>query len=127
MKRYRLKDRAMQEALDKMTDGGFSDALQGTMEKGEPDGVFYEVPLFFDGDEIEAYGEYNPNKWNIYPDVTPPEGVLMACESDDGDTYHFSAYFLDGKWYDECGVLVNPVMVNVDRFRPWPEDEENEK
>lgn len=119
MKKYRLKDRAMQEALDEMTGGEFSDGLDYWASATHPeDDVF--VPLRVHQCLIELVPAYDPNAWNNYPDVMPPEGVLMRCEHDDGDTYCFAAKYDGGEWFDIYGT-----EVPVNRFRPW--DEENEK
>lgn len=37
----------------------------------------FTVTLFKEDFEVEP--EYDPNDWNSYPDVTPPEGVMMRC------------------------------------------------
>ena len=141
MTKYRLKDRDLQAKLDELSGGEFSKNLhlfddelfasgwgknlcftQTEDENGEEleEPRTYKQPqfgAFFNANEVEAVPEYNPHKWNRWPDVTPPEGVLMRIEELDG-TCCAGAY-IDGGWHidgrDDLGC--------VKRFRPW-EDEE---
>lgn len=69
---------------------------------------------------------YDPNSWNNYPDVTPPEGVRMRVEKkgNNGRTIRDCAVYKNGHWiYDSAypEKVVNPCwwMGDVDRFRPW--------
>lgn len=124
--KYRLKDQALQKRLDEVTGGNFSYRLQ------DPDFVermefksFEEaaVTLLLLKTEIEKIPEYTTKGWNPFPEVTPPEGVLMRVEF----------VWNDGSPGRCCGKLWNGVWVNSDdlnleiecvkRFRPW-EDEE---
>lgn len=90
MKKFRLKDRELQQKLDEISGG-----------------------------EVEDVSEYDPKRWNLFPDVTPPVGVLMRIEEDD-DT-HCCGCFDGERWRidgrDELGC--------VRRFRPWVGPEEN--
>ena len=85
MTTYRLRDRKLQQKLDELSHGAFSEMLK-TMGKflaqkpathvqlGESR---FTVTLF--KEDLEIAPEYNPNDWNVFPDVTPPEGVMMRC------------------------------------------------
>lgn len=85
MTTYRLRDRKLQQKLDELSNGAFSEMLK-TMGKflaqkqatnvqlGESR---FTVTLF--KEDLEIAPEYNPNDWNVFPDVTPPEGVMMRC------------------------------------------------
>ena len=75
-------------------------------------------------DMLEEVREYDPHKWNEYPEVTPPEGVWMRCETDLNAIEHkirHVAKFDGREWRD---YLSKQVVGH--RFRPWdnPEDEE---
>ncbi len=80
----------------------------------------------------EEIHRYNPNAWNVYPDVQPPVGVWMRCEykAYDGEPSRIAARYAeygdfgDCEWQDWRG---HPV--EVDRFRPWddPDGEEDEE
>jgi hypothetical protein len=87
MTTYRLRDRKLQQKLDELSHGAFSEMLktmgrflvkkQATnVQLGESR---FTVTLFKEDFEVEP--EYDPNDWNSYPDVTPPEGVMMRCLS----------------------------------------------
>lgn len=85
MPTYRLRDRKLQQKLDELSHGAFSEMLktmgrflvkkQATnVQLGESR---FTVTLF--REDIEIAPEYDPNDWNVFPDVTPPEGVMMRC------------------------------------------------
>ena len=102
--KYRLKDQELQRKLDELSGGEFSKNLhlfddehfasgwgknicftQTEDENGEE----LEEPrtdkqpqfgVFFNANEVEAVPEYNPHSWNEWPEVTPPEGILMRFE-----------------------------------------------
>lgn len=86
MKQYKLKDAERQKALE-MAFPGFAKELQQACEdqfKDSFSGV--EIPKWEDGWSIsvkktliEESISYDPNAWNNYPEVTPPEGVMMRC------------------------------------------------
>lgn len=97
--KYQLKDQELQKKLDEISDGDFSIALRRLVELDIPVSepiymAFGDMQLcgFADGfgnlrrfsicllkDDLKIVKEYNPNDWNNYPDVTPPEGVMMRC------------------------------------------------
>lgn len=95
--KYRLKDQELQRHLDAISDGDFSRQIEGHLQnikgRGTTDAdyrlFFGELPgryeivnrfsMLLYEHEIEVFEEYDPNDWNVYPDVTPPEGVMMRC------------------------------------------------
>lgn len=88
----------------------------------------FEYPFWLielDESEIAEFGDYNPHDWNKYPDVAPPEGVLMRVETKDGKKtcakYH---YYSDGEcWCEPDGSgWCQAFSDSVDRFRPWEEN-----
>lgn len=143
--KYRLKDKELQKKLDELSGGEFSKALQnphseallrmppietlnvnfgGTIGKGLLQARFTMRLL---KDDVEAVPEYNPHGWNKYPEVTPPEGVLMATEFywsrkdfEDEDPCRSCWMFKNGKWHwmDGRDCLVDYGWKNI-RFRPW--------
>lgn len=137
--KYRIKDHELQRKLDEATDGEFSRRLQNDRE--HMDGMILigcmgmiedrrrhnhtklqRMTLCFATDEIEEVAEYDPHKWNEYPEVTPPEGVWMRCETDVNAIQHkirHVAKFDGREWRD---YLSKQVVVH--RFRPWDEDDE---
>lgn len=144
MIRYELKDKERQAALEKALPV-FKKMLQHACENRRPEyfdehksvAVFYstvdgtwgsgEWMIELPTDDIEVIKEYDPNKWNNYPEVMPPEGVWMRCEgaADDGRILRDAAIFLFGKWrWREVSTEDGMVMpTNVKRFRPWDEEE----
>nr|DAN83450.1 MAG TPA: hypothetical protein [Caudoviricetes sp.] len=127
MTTYRLRDRKLQQKLDEQSNGAFSEMLK-TMGKflakkpatnvqlGESR---FTVTLF--KEDFEIAPEYDPNAWNSYPDVTPPEGVWMRAEvqlNDESRIYMCAAIFKDGKW---CGCTGSPFSPSnrIKRYRPW--------
>lgn len=97
MSKYRLKNAELQRHLDAISDGDFSRQIEGHLQnikgRGTTDAdyrlFFGELPgryemvnrfsMLLYEHEIEVFEEYDPNDWNSYPDVTPPEGVMMRC------------------------------------------------
>lgn len=97
MTKYRLKDAALQKKLDEISDGDFSRQIEGNLQnikgRGTTDAdyrlFFGELPgryeivnrfsMLLYEHEIEVFEEYDPHDWNVFPDVTPPEGVMMRC------------------------------------------------
>lgn len=97
MTKYRLKDQELQRHLDSISDGDFSRQIECNLRyikgRGTTDAdyrlFFGELPgryeivnrfsMLLYEHEIEVFEEYDPNDWNVYPDVTPPEGVMMRC------------------------------------------------
>ena len=137
--KYRIKDHELQRKLDEATDGEFSQRLQNDRE--HMDGMILigcmgmiedrrrhnhtklqRMTLCFATDEIEEVAEYNPHGWNAFPEVEPPEGVWMRCETDVNAIEHKIRHIakFDGReWRD---YLSKQVVVH--RFRPWDEDDE---
>ena len=59
------------------------EALTRDFEQGEDEGfdLFTAHAFYLNPDEdVEEIPEYNPHKWNRWPDVTPPKDVLMRAE-----------------------------------------------
>lgn len=131
MTTYRLRDRKLQQKLDELSHGAFSEMLktmgrflvkkQATnVQLGESR---FTVTLF--REDIEIAPEYDPNDWNSFPEVMPPEDVLMRVETVGGDK--FRGYFHTfpdgvGRW---CCVCFTPRHMplheteKVRRYRPW--------
>lgn len=130
MTKYRLKDQDLQKALEKAAPG-FSKALErdfgttcdknhsliyvGVKDNDRNTYVEINIPNCW----VEKIKEYDPDEWNSYPDVTPPEGELMRVEFNNlyGQVVRCCAIFCFGKWVNstEHDVEVKDVF----RFRPW--------
>lgn len=73
-------------------------------------------------DEIESTPEYDKNAWNKYPEVEPPDGVLMRVETrDDKKKCAYFHNFSDGGyWCDPDGTAWPQAFSDsVICYRPW--------
>lgn len=132
---FRLKDKNLQVQLDALSDGDFSKRLQHAnhddgmifVEFGEklesPGFDLHRFNLAFFDDEVEEIHRYNPHGWNAFPEVEPPEGVLMRVECNQMKT---CLVFENGKWRYPSGEAFEnyEFAFPVKRFRPWDEDDE---
>lgn len=132
---FRLKDKNLQVQLDALSDGDFSKRLQHAnhddgmifVEFGEklesPGFDLHRFSLAFFDDEVEEIHRYNPHGWNAFPEVEPPEGVLMRVECNQMKT---CLVFENGKWRYPSGESFEnyEFAFPVKRFRPWDEDDE---
>lgn len=139
MKRYELKDKERQAALEKMLPG-FSEDLQKACEDDFDDGFNHVCVQLSAGSDVFYYGTvdirkaaictkevYDPHAWNNYPEVTPPEGVWMRCEGHDHSTAVWlrAALVFDGKrWKEPRGDTY--WLGTVERFRPWDDEGKDE-
>lgn len=132
---FRLKDKNLQVQLDALSDGDFSKRLQHAnhddgmifVEFGEklesPGFDLHRFNLAFFDDEVKEIHRYNPHGWNAFPEVEPPEGVLMRVECNKMKT---CLVFENGKWRYPSGESFEnyEFAFPVKRFRPWDEDDE---
>lgn len=137
---FRLKDKNLQVQLDALSDGDFSKRLQHAnhddgmifVEFGEKlESPGFDLHLFnlaFFDDEVKEIHRYNPHGWNAFPEVEPPEGVLMRVECNQMKT---CLVFENGKWRYPSGESFEnyEFAFPVKRFRPWddPDGEEDEE
>lgn len=143
MIRYELKDKERQAEWEKVFPG-FGDALQAACDEQFDDKFSYVRVrltcariLYCDGlldirkKAIRTKEGYDPNAWNNYPEVTPPEDISLRCEGHDHDTgrpFRAILRYLDGGFcFDSTDPRLYrslfPGMV-IDRFRPWDEEGE---
>ena len=132
---FRLKDKNLQVQLDALSDGDFSKRLQHAnhddgmifVEFGEklesPGFDLHRFNLAFFDDEVKEIHRYNPHGWNAFPEVEPPEGVLMRVECNQMKT---CLVFENGKWRYPSGESFEnyEFAFPVKRFRPWDVDDE---
>ena len=74
--------------------------------------------------KLKKSEDYDPTRWNRFPEVTPPEGVWMRVETDMG--FGFKARFQFGDWLDNRNDIVGPpdgIDGTAVRFRPWEDPE----
>lgn len=105
--KYRLKDRALQEKLDALSNGEFTKNLHSwseekdggeskiwcsywgknihwetwdEMEEETYQGKNPQFEVWFYFSDLEEVPEYDPHKWNEWPGVEPPEDTLLRIE-----------------------------------------------
>ena len=126
--KYRLKDQELQSKLDELTNGEFSASLKGNIEPTDyyrrfnVDGIGV-ISVMLNSSCLEERFDYDPRSWNPFPEVTPPEGVLMRVEFiwNDGSPGRCCGKLWNGVWVSSDDL--NLEIECVKRFRPW-EDEE---
>ena len=126
MTRYRLKDRELQKKLDEISGGSFTESLESIKK---PSCIVFQarnggpaMSVNLTKQDIEQFLEYNPNDWNVFPDVTPPEGVPMRVECQGYDrTLRTCLVYKQGAWHYESGVTSkgDETALQVRRYRPW--------
>lgn len=131
---YKLKNKEFEDSLNKFV-CGFNESFQRDCTE-QYDDRFDFVKVYLENSPIESINinksyicecpEYNPNTWNEYPKVTPPEGVIMRVEAGiNGDRRNIktSAIFVCGKWC-EPNIKRDPSVIGswITRFRPWEDD-----
>ena len=138
--KYRLKDRELQRKLDALSGGDFSEKLNTEARKrfspvlarevfsvyfGDFDALANRFSAIFELDEIEEAPEYDPNRWNEWPDVEPPEYVLMQVEFKEKgkETLYRSCWKWSGfEWIWGDGRPTSSVRTDrlrEIRFCPW--------
>lgn len=137
MTKYRLKDQDLQHHLDAISGGEFSEALKSGNVEFDEDGfatvrfgsskhennktlVTEKFSVFLHKDEVSF--QYDPDAWNSFPEVTPPEGVLMRVETKTGRNFcgYYHIYEEGGCWCYNDGILCpKAISESVTRFRPW--------
>lgn len=134
MSKYRLKNAELQRHLDAISGGDFSMQLnEQSLDGLSPDlavrvpyggrlGYLWRFVAVFRVDEILIQKEYDPDDWNDFPDVTPPENVLMRVETTTGSKFcgYYHTFAEGGCWcYQDGTVCPEATSKSVKRFRPW--------
>lgn len=73
--------------------------------------------LEFSIDEFEYISDYNPNDWNEFPKVKPPEDVWMRIEDKDG--WGTKAKWNGDNWINFAYDTISCTPRDKLRFRPW--------
>ena len=127
MTRYRLKDRELQKKLDEISGGSFTESLESIKK---PSCIVFQarnggpaMSVNLTKQDIEQFLEYDPNAWNSFPEVTPPEGVLMRVEFVFNGIFRRNcAIFENGAWHITAEGEADYDLLTLDdvkRFRPW--------
>lgn len=133
MAKYRLKDQELQKKLDEISGGSFTESLESIKK---PSCIVFQarnggpaMSVNLTKQDIEQFLEYNPNDWNIWPEVAPPKDVYMRVElrtkGTDLDTpeprlgkvyFQGCGYWVGREWIVlGCHVLPDSEV----RYQPW--------
>lgn len=125
MKRYELKNKEHQRALEEIIPG-FAELLDDARRGTRALGGFVYPCIKFPFTDLEVVEAYNPKGWNKYPEVTPPSRVLMQVEGvNEGQLFHRAAIYSErGSWLEETGTF--KLKISVQRFRPWDDEEKKQ-
>ena len=133
--RYQLKNKKLQRQLDALSDGEFSKQLiddrivKMVDDSGKPVlkvefgpivGKSYsrQLSYVFTENDIEEAESFRRDRWNKYPEVTPPENEWMRCEFLDEKI--IARWVPDGDSQDYVWIdNYEQEVVDVSRFRPW--------
>ncbi len=132
MREYTLRDKELLKKLEGIWPN-FEEKLRAASLHGDYyKGVRVDTGdgdtwVTFDWDALELSKAYDPNGWNIYPEVTPPTGAVMLIEyqTEVGLQYGETAFFgEDGAWYLTDTQKSDPPHdfhdgARVLRFRSW--------
>ena len=128
---WHLKDRELEIKLNDLVGGNeFTEALNQassligikstiTVKFGPNTGhIKGSFRCYFEVDELINIG-YDPHTWNEYPEVTPPEGVLMRVECE--NNLHTALVYKNNRWQFESGENFQGFerIYKVRRYRPW--------
>lgn len=124
--KYRLRDQELQKKLDEISGGSFTEFLESIKKpcylvfqtrNGGP-----AMSIMLTSQDIEPLSEYIPNDWNNYPEVTPPEEVLMRVETTTGSKFcgYYHTFAEGGCWcYEDGTVCPEALSKSVKRYRLW--------
>lgn len=142
--KYRLANRKLQKKLDEISNGDFTRQLDYVVSMSRNHDpfittrpVYFELDLDLDTrvvisidvtpDMVVENASYNPKTWNKFPEVAPPEGVWMRVEWRDGEELRRDvARYVACCDVDEFVWFNKDVICDVERFRPWLNDDEIE-
>lgn len=99
--KYRLKDKKLHETLDQISNGDFSKKMEGVVDlTGQLwFGKHNEFAIYLSYFRFEKI--FDPNEWNEYPQITPPEFVPLILKEIyyDGSFKYFAVMYKCGLFY----------------------------
>lgn len=121
---YRLKDQELQKKLDELSNGTFSEliATSGGVFAREDKSLLKigngRFIVVLHKEDFEAV--YNPDAWNNYPEVSPPEGIPLRIQISRGPKLiRLFAYYKDSRFYDAEGRLIHIYKRDDVQFKSW--------
>lgn len=140
--KYRLVNRKLQKRLDEISNGDFTRQLDYVVSMSRnydpfvaTRTVYFEldhdtrivISIDVTPDMVVENSSYNPKAWNKFPEVEPPEGVWMRVEWRDGAVVRRDvARYVAWGGTNEFVWMNRGVICDVERFRPWLNDDEIE-
>ena len=137
MKKYTLKDKVLFDWLCENSDD-FDKEFQKACAKGfentwefvyisflpKKTSVLCNdvVDIAFKKIAIDFEEVYDPHAWNDYPEMMPPEDVLMRVETTTGSKFcgYYHTFAEGGCWcYEDGTVCPEAISKSVERYRPW--------
>lgn len=86
--KFSLRNKRAQDLLDELTDGRFSRELQKATPVATDYAVMFlaienvgSIQVYVERGAIYRHQTYDPDRWNLYPNITPPTDVWMMCET----------------------------------------------
>lgn len=142
-----LQDRCLQDKLNELSGDHFIEALNNerhckVVKVDGIDGDFVRVDfgrrcygtecftrfsILLQPSEISEM-KYDPKRWNCFPEVTPPQNVLMRIEilsyfGNKVKVQRCSGRFIGNEWFFDSMVSYQSNWVDASRerirFRPW--------
>lgn len=100
--KYGLKDKKLHETLDQISNGDFSKRLEE--HDVTPRGLIWfgeDEKFAIDTDYFEFEKVFDPNDWNEYPKITPPEPLILILKEIycDGRVRYYVVKCKDGWLY----------------------------
>lgn len=132
--KYRLKNKELQDKLEAI-DPEFGERLSFYSGRWDNDKFALLLPcegvaitLKISSSAVAEVPEFDPSKWNIWPDVLPPKTGYYRAEYKDGSFTKKAAVMWDGyKWILKPGVyFIIGGPNNKLRFKPWDDLDTNE-
>lgn len=99
--RYQLKDKKLHETLDQISNGDFSKRLN---EEKQTLGILWfgkNLKFALDLEFVEIEKSFDPNEWNEYSQITPPEFIPLILKEvwNNCIVKYYAVIYKDGKFY----------------------------
>lgn len=132
--KYQLKNRELQAKIEAI-DPEFGERLSLRFGRWEGDKYALLLPcegvaitLKISDSAIEEEPEYDPSKWNKWPEVLPPKNGFYRVEYKEDNLTKKAAWMWDGLvWNIKPGIFfILGSASNEVRFKPWDDQEPDE-
>ena len=112
--RYQLKDKKLHETLDQISNGDFSKRLN---EEKQTLGILWfgkNLKFALDLEFVEIEKSFDPNEWNEYPKITPPENTQLILKEvwSDNRVEYYAVKYKNGEFY-AADIYGNECIVQI--------------